>query len=384
MSDQTVPDAKAPGPATGMEGAVVADSSLCFIDGQKGQLVYRGYDIHDLAGRVSFEETAWLLWNEDLPTRSQLQELKQELGRHRALPGPVLDLLRVLPDRAGSMETLRSAISLLATLDPEAGDMTPAANRNKAARLTAAMPTILAAAVRRRNGEEPVDPDADLGHAANFLWMLNGRRPSETAAKALDMALVLHAEHGFNASTFSARVTAATLSDLHSAVISAISTLKGPLHGGANREVMETLETMGSLENVAAAVRDKLSRREKIMGFGHRVYKTMDPRAVHLKKMARDLGQDAGDSTWYDMSALMEETVMAEKGLYPNVDFYSAAAYRSLGIPAESYPAVFACSRISGWTAHIMEQYAHNRLIRPRARYTGPMNRTVRPLSERG
>lgn len=384
MSDQTVPDAKAPGPATGMEGAVVADSSLCFIDGQKGQLVYRGYDIHDLAGRVSFEETAWLLWNEDLPTRSQLQELKQELGRHRALPGPVLDLLRVLPDRAGSMETLRSAISLLATLDPEAGDMTPAANRNKAARLTAAMPTILAAAVRRRNGEEPVDPDADLGHAANFLWMLNGRRPSETAARALDMALVLHAEHGFNASTFSARVTAATLSDLHSAVISAISTLKGPLHGGANREVMETLETMGSLENVAAAVRDKLSRREKIMGFGHRVYKTMDPRAVHLKKMARDLGQDAGDSTWYDMSALMEETVMAEKGLYPNVDFYSAAAYRSLGIPAESYPAVFACSRISGWTAHIMEQYAHNRLIRPRARYTGPMNRTVRPLSERG
>ncbi len=384
MSDQTVPDAKAPGPATGMEGAVVADSSLCFIDGQKGQLVYRGYDIHDLAGRVSFEETAWLLWNEDLPTRSQLQELKQELGRHRALPGPVLDLLRVLPDRAGSMETLRSAISLLATLDPEAGDMTPAANRNKAARLTAAMPTILAAAVRRRNGEEPVDPDADLGHAANFLWMLNGRRPSETAAQALDMALVLHAEHGFNASTFSARVTAATLSDLHSAVISAISTLKGPLHGGANREVMETLETMGSLENVAAAVRDKLSRREKIMGFGHRVYKTMDPRAVHLKKMARDLGQDAGDSTWYDMSALMEETVMAEKGLYPNVDFYSAAAYRSLGIPAESYPAVFACSRISGWTAHIMEQYAHNRLIRPRARYTGPMNRTVRPLSERG
>ncbi len=384
MSDQTVPDAKAPGPATGMEGAVVADSSLCFIDGQKGQLVYRGYDIHDLAGRVSFEETAWLLWNEDLPTRSQLQELKQELGRHRALPGPVLDLLRVLPDRAGSMETLRSAISLLATLDPEAGDMTPAANRNKAARLTAAMPTILAAAVRRRNGEEPVDPDADLGHAANFLWMLNGRRPSETAAQALDMALVLHAEHGFNASTFSARVTAATLSDLHSAVISAISTLKGPLHGGANREVMETLETMGSLENVAAAVRDKLSRREKIMGFGHRVYKTMDPRAVHLKKMARDLGHDAGDSTWYDMSALMEETVMAEKGLYPNVDFYSAAAYRSLGIPAESYPAVFACSRISGWTAHIMEQYAHNRLIRPRARYTGPMNRTVRPLSERG
>ncbi|TDI34007.1 MAG: citrate synthase [Acidobacteria bacterium] len=367
-----------------MEGAVVADSSLCFIDGQKGQLVYRGYDIHDLAGRVSFEETAWLLWNEDLPTRSQLQELKQELGRHRALPGPVLDLLRVLPDRAGSMETLRSAISLLATLDPEAGDMTPAANRNKAARLTAAMPTILAAAVRRRNGEEPVDPDADLGHAANFLWMLNGRRPSETAAQALDMALVLHAEHGFNASTFSARVTAATLSDLHSAVISAISTLKGPLHGGANREVMETLETMGSLENVAAAVRDKLSRREKIMGFGHRVYKTMDPRAVHLKKMARDLGHDAGDSTWYDMSALMEETVMAEKGLYPNVDFYSAAAYRSLGIPAESYPAVFACSRISGWTAHIMEQYAHNRLIRPRARYTGPMNRTVRPLSERG
>ncbi len=384
MPEQTAPEAKTPGHAAGMEGAVVADSSICFIDGQKGHLVYRGYDIHDLAGHVSFEEMAWLLWNEDLPNRSQLQELKRELGKHRDLPGPVWDLLRTLPGHAGSMETLRSAISMLATLDPEAGAMTPAANRKKATRLTAAMPTILAAAVRHRNGDQPIDPDGDLGHAANFLWMLHGRRPNDTTTRALDMAQVLHAEHGFNASTFSARVTAATLSDLHSAVISAISTLKGPLHGGANRAVMETLEAMGSVDNVEAAVRDKLSRREKIMGFGHRVYKTMDPRAVHLKKMAADLGQDAGDSIWYDMSARMEETVMAEKGLYPNVDFYSAAAYRSLGIPAESYPAVFACSRISGWTAHIMEQYAHNRLIRPRAHYTGPMNRTVRPLPERG
>jgi citrate synthase len=384
MPEQTAPDAKLPVAATGMEGAVVADSALCFIEGEKGRLAYRGYDIHDLAAHVSFEETAWLLWNEDLPTRSQLQELQGELSRHRDLPGAVHDLLRTLPARAGSMETLRNAISLLATLDPEAEDMTPAANRQKAARLTAAMTTILAAAVRRRNGDQPVDPDGDLGHAANFLWMLHGRRPGETTTRALDTALVLHAEHGFNASTFAARVTAATLSDLHSAVISAISTLKGPLHGGANRAVMESLEAIGSLDNVEAAVRDKLTRHEKIMGFGHRVYKTMDPRAVHLKKMAQALGQDAGESIWYDMSARMEETVMAAKGLYPNVDFYSAAAYRSLGIPAESYPAVFACSRVSGWTAHIMEQYANNRLIRPRARYTGPVNRTVRPLSERG
>jgi citrate synthase len=281
------------------------------------------------------------------------------------------------------METLRSAVSLLASYDPDADDMTEAANRRKSVRLTAALPTILAASLRLRAGQEPVAPDPGLGHAANFLWMLHGKKPADSAARALDMALVLHAEHGFNASTFSGRVTAATLSDLHSAVVAAIATLKGPLHGGANRAVMETLEAIGSVEAVEPAVKERLARREKIMGFGHRVYKTMDPRAVHLKQMAREQGAEAGDSTWYEMSVRMEEVVRREKGLDPNVDFYSAAAYRSLGIPAEAYPAVFACSRITGWTAHIMEQYANNRLIRPRARYVGPQERVFRPLSSR-
>ena len=383
MADPNGATQQAPGRTAGMEGAVVADSTLCFIDGQKGVLAYRGYNIDDLAAGASFEETAWLLWNDDLPGAQQLAGLTGQLRDQRDLPAPVDALLRSLPAGAGSMETLRSAVSLLASYDPDAHDMTEAANRRKAVRLTAALPTILAASLRLRAGQEPVAADPGLGHAANFLWMLHGEKPADSAARALDMALVLHAEHGFNASTFSGRVTAATLSDLHSAVVAAIATLKGPLHGGANRAVMETLEAIGSVDAVEPAVKERLARREKIMGFGHRVYKTMDPRAVHLKQMAREQGVEAGDTTWYEMSVRMEEVVRSEKGLDPNVDFYSAAAYRSLGIPAEAYPAVFACSRITGWTAHIMEQYANNRLIRPRARYVGPKQRTFRPLGSR-
>ena len=383
MADPNAAAAPPAGRTAGMEGAVVADSTVCFIDGQKGVLAYRGYNINDLAAGASFEETAWLLWNDDLPNTAQLEELTTLLRNQRELPAPVDALLRSLPPGAGSMETLRSAVSLLASYDPDANEMTVAANRRKAVRLTAAMATILAASLRLRDGQEPVAPDPGLGHAANFLWMLHGEKPSAAAARALDMALVLHAEHGFNASTFSGRVTAATLSDLHSAVVAAIATLKGPLHGGANRAVMETLESIAGVEAVETAVKERLARREKIMGFGHRVYKTMDPRAVHLKKMAREQGQAAGDSIWYEMSVRMEEVVRQEKGLDPNVDFFSAAAYRSLGIPAEAYPAVFACSRITGWTAHIMEQYANNRLIRPRARYLGPEERVFHPLDSR-
>ena len=383
MADSKAAAVPAGGPTAGMEGAVVAESTLCYIDGIKGVLAYRGYDINDLATGATFEETAWLLWNDDLPNATQLAQLNALLRGQRDLPEPVEALLRSLPPGAGSMETLRSAISLLASYDPDANDMSIEANRRKAVRLTAAMATILAASLRLHAGQEPVAPDPGLGHAANFLWMLHGRKPSAAAAQALDMALVLHAEHGFNASTFSGRVTAATLSDLHSAVVAAIATLKGPLHGGANRAVMETLEAIAEVEAVEAAVKERLARREKIMGFGHRVYKTMDPRAIHLKQMARDQGQVAGDSKWYEMSVRMQEVVQQEKGLDPNVDFFSAAAYRSLGIPAEAYPAVFACSRITGWTAHIMEQYANNRLIRPRARYVGPQERVFHSLDLR-
>jgi citrate synthase len=367
----------------GMEGAQVADSTLCYIDGLAGVLAYRGYDIKDLVSGASFEETAWLLWNDDLPDSAQLKTLNTQLREQRDLPAPVDSLLRTLPAEAGSMETLRTAVSLLASYDVDVNDMSEAANRRKSIRLTAAMTTILAASLRLRQGQEPVAPDPELGHAANFLWMLHAEKPSEASARALDMALVMHAEHGFNASTFSARVTAATLADLHSAVVAAIATLKGPLHGGANRAVMETLESIATVEAVEGAVKDRLARREKIMGFGHRVYKTIDPRAVLLKKMAGELGEAAGETIWFDMSARMEEVVKQEKGLDPNVDFYSAAAYRSLDIPAEAYPAVFACSRVTGWTAHVMEQYANNRLIRPRARYMGHQSRAFQPLGSR-
>ncbi|MFQ5720195.1 MAG: citrate/2-methylcitrate synthase [Acidobacteriota bacterium] len=368
--------------AAGLEGIVVADSSICFIDGRKGQLVYRGYDIDDLADSASYEETAYLLWHGELPGSSQVDELRSSLASSRVLPDAIEQMLRTVRG-AGAMATLRTATSLLSTFDPDTNDPSPAANRRKASRLTSAMATVLAHETRLSHGKEPVAPRPSLGHAANFLYMLNREEPGETAVKSFNTALVLHAEHGFNASTFAARITTATLSDMHSAVVSAIGTLKGPLHGGANRAVMKMLEEIGNVEAVEAAIKDRLARREKIMGFGHRVYKTMDPRARHLKKMAAALAAESGDARWYEMSARMEEVVMNEKGLFPNVDFYSASAYRAMGIPAEIYPAVFACSRIAGWTAHVMEQQADNRLIRPRARYIGPRNRTFRPLAER-
>ena len=366
----------------GLAGVVVADSSMCFIDGQKGELVYRGYDINELAWKASYEETTYLLWNAELPTRPQLDELNASLSTSRALPAAVSDVLRTLRD-AGSMETMRTAVSLLSPFDPDTGGSSPEANQRKAVRLTATMTTILAHHVRLSEGKDPVAPRTDLGHAANFLYMLSGEEPSETAVRSFDTALVLHAEHGFNASTFAARVTAATLSDLHSAIVSAIGTLKGPLHGGANRAVMKTLEEIGDVAQVEGAIKKRLARKERIMGFGHRVYKTMDPRAIHLKKMAAGLAGDTGERRWYEMSARMEEVMMNEKGLYPNVDFYSAAAYRALGIPARIYPAVFACSRIAGWTGHVMEQLADNRLIRPRSRYIGARGKTFQPLDRR-
>ncbi|MFQ5669587.1 MAG: citrate/2-methylcitrate synthase [Acidobacteriota bacterium] len=383
MSTTPPPPSGPPDTAAGLAGVVITTSSRCFIDGAEGILAYRGYNIHELAGRASFEETAHLLWTGELPNRQELDQLRDALAAGRPLAAPVMAMLRSLPKSAGAMESLRSAVSLASIFDPDTARSSPEANHRKAIRLTAQMGTILAAHTRLSQGLEPVPPDPRHGQAASFLAMLGGEEPSRTAVEALDLALVLHGEHGFNASTFAARVAASTLADMHSATVAAIATLKGPLHGGANRAVMQALEEIGTVERVPAWVKEKLRRKERVMGFGHRVYRTMDPRAVHLKKMAEALGRNAGDSRWFDMSAAMGEVMMQEKGLYPNVDFYSASAYRSLGIPPRIFPAVFACSRIAGWSSHVMEQLADNRLIRPRCEYVGPHDRRFQPLDER-
>ncbi|PDO11538.1 MAG: citrate synthase [Candidatus Reconcilbacillus cellulovorans] len=365
----------------GLEGIVAVSSAVSSI--VDGVLTYRGIDIDELAEHATFEETVYLLWYGDLPTRSELDRLLGELGREYALPAGLLELIRRFPADANPMAALRTAVSALALHDPEANDMSAEANRRKAVRLVAKLPTIVAAFARTRQGLEPVAPKPDATVAHNFLYMLTGREPEPVAVRALDKALVLHADHELNASTFAARVTVATLSDIYSGVTSAIGALKGPLHGGANEGVMEMLEEIGSEENIEPYIRGKLERKEKIMGFGHRVYKNGDPRAKHLQKMSRELGERTGNLKWYDMSVKIERLVYELKGLKPNVDFYSASVYTSLGIPRDLFTPIFAISRVSGWTAHILEQYADNRLIRPRAEYVGPTGRRYVPIEQR-
>jgi citrate synthase len=368
--------------STGLKGVVAGRSGICIIDGEQGLLAYRGYDIHDLAEHSSFEETTYLLWNGELPTRAELADFTTLLVGQRAVPGAVLDRIRATPPEAPPMATLRTAVSALGELDPLGEDMSLAANRTKAARLTAQIATLTAAIQRCRQGLEPVAPDPALDHAANFLFMVRGERASAQASRALDVALVLHADHGFNASTFSARVTAATLSDLHSAVTSAIGTLKGPLHGGANQRVKEMLDEIGTPDRVADYVDAKLAAKERIMGFGHRVYRVEDPRGRHLKAHAEKL-KGEGDPAMLDISARLIDIMRERKGLAMNVDFYSASLYTYLGLPADVFPALFALSRIAGWTAHVLEQYADNQLIRPRSEYVGPSSRRYRTLEER-
>lgn len=356
----------------GLQDVVAADSSICYIDGDRGILSYRGIDIHELAEKSSFEEVCYLLWEGRLPRRDELSGIRAEIGRERAVPAETLDLLKRWGRRATPMDALRTAVSALSATDPDANAMTPEANRRKAVRLTGQIATIVAAYHRLRQGKDPVAPDPGRGHAEDFLRMLNGETARSAAVRALDVALVLHADHELNASTFAARVTAATLSDIHSAITSAIGTLKGPLHGGANEAVLKMLREIGSLDRVDDDIRDRLARKEKIMGFGHRVYTTEDPRATHLRAMSEEVARGSGDTSLYDMSSRIERLVRAEKNLNANVDFYSASVYAMLGIPADLFTPIFAVSRISGWTAHVLEQYAHNRLIRPRADYTGP------------
>lgn len=356
----------------GLEDVVAADSAISYIDGNQGILSYRGIDIHELATKSSFEEVCFLLWEGRLPRRDELDVLRRRIGSERAVPRELFGLLATVARDAAPMDSLRTAVSALAASDPDVSAMSPEANRRKAVRLTAQLATLVAAIHRLRQGKAVVPPDPGRPHADDFLRMLSGETARTAAVRAFDTALVLHADHELNASTFAARVTAATLADMHAAVVSAIATLKGPLHGGANEGVMRMLEEIGSLERADDYVKAKLSRREKIMGFGHRVYTTEDPRATHLREMSREVAESSGDTRWYDLSRRIEQVVRAEKNLNANVDFYSASLYHMLGIPGDLFTPIFAVSRVAGWTAHVLEQYAHNRLIRPRAEYTGP------------
>jgi len=361
-------------PKAGLEDIVVATSSICYLDGERGVLAYRGHDIHDLAEHATFEEVCHLLWHGRLPSRSELGEVQSQLAASRRLPEGVLRLMRSLPP-SNSMDILRTLVSSLSHFDQGANDMSPAGRYRTSVTMTAQVGAIVATAGRIASGGGIVDPDPALNHAANFLYMLTGKRPSQFEAKAFDVALVLHADHEFNASTFAARVAAATLTDVHSAVTAAIGALKGPLHGGANTDVMNLLLEIGqdaTDQRVDEIVRAKLGRKEKIPGFGHRVYRTEDPRATHLRTMSEELCTRTGNRRWFEISQKIEQVVKAQKNLNANVDFYSATTYYALGIPVDLFTPVFAVSRMSGWTAHVLEQYANNRLIRPRAEYTGP------------
>ena len=374
-----------PNKPTGLAGVVAGKSSVGFIDGNVGILRYFGYDIHDLAEHSTFEETVYLLWNGDLPSRSDLADFTTSLANQRQVAPAILDFIAAAPAGVTPMGLLRTAVSALGQYDPDAEDISVAANKRKAGRLTAQLATLVAAIHRGRHGLEAVAPDAALGHAANFLYMLNGERADPTATRALDVALVLHADHGFYASTFSAKVTAATLSDMHSAVTSAVGTLKGALHGGANQQVRAMLDDIGTVERTEAWVDAQLEAKQKIMGFGHRVYKVEDPRACHLREHARALqgDQDAKAVDLVGISQRLVEVVAERKGLAVNVDFWSASLYSYLGIAPDLFPMIFALSRISGWTTHVMEQYADNKLIRPRAEYIGPDARAYVPVADR-
>jgi citrate synthase len=367
----------------GLEGVIAGESEICYIDGYLGTLSYRGYNIHTLADNATFEEVVCLLWNGWLPKQQELDGLKKALVAERELPAPVTEFLRGVPG-SNPMDVLRTAVSMLSLYDPEAPDMSPEANHRKAVRLMARTATIVTTFDRLRNNKPVIPGDPALDFAANFLQTLTGKRPDDVMERAFDVALTLHADHELNASTFAARVTAATLSDIYSAITSGIGALKGPLHGGANQDVIKWLLGLGDEEEAVARVKNTLARKVKIPGFGHRVYRTDDPRATHLRVLSEELGRRTGQVKLYQLSKRMEETVREVKGLNPNVDFYSASAYYSLGIPIDLYTPIFAVSRMAGWTAHVLEQYRNNRLIRPRAEYKGnPDGQTWIPIADR-
>ncbi len=370
----------------GLANVTAAESEMSFIDGEKGILEYVGIDIDALARLSNFEEVVYLLWNRRLPTRSELATFSKTIRDAYDLPEQVHELIRVMPRDAAPMHALRTAVSALGMYDGQADDVSEESNRRKAVTLLAQTPAIIAAFDRHRKGKDFVKPDHSLGIAGSFIRMLTGKAPTDTMQRALDVCLILHADHGLNASTFAARVTISTLSDMYSAMTTAIGTLKGPLHGGANEAVMHMLEEIGDISNVDAYVNDKFARKEKVMGFGHRVYKAYDPRATYLKTFARELAKDTGNEKLYEMSARIEqimEKAVASKGIYPNVDFYSATTYYSLGLDIDLFTPMFAMSRIAGWAGHCIEQLSDNRLIRPRVQYIGPHNSPYVPVEKR-
>jgi 2-methylcitrate synthase len=369
--------------AKGLEGVVAATTRLSDVKGDVGELIYCGYNINELAGKVSFEEVVFLLHYNHLPTRKELDDLKSRLASHRDLPKTVIDLLKALPKTTPPMNAIRTAVSALGCFDELAEDNSMDANREKAVRLIAQIPIVTAYFHRLRQNKPLLPPDPSLGEAANFLYLIDGEKPPHEKESTLDMCYVLHADHGMNASTFSARVTIATLSDMYSAITSAIGTLKGPLHGGANEGVIKMLQEIGSPDKVDAYIEDCLAQKKKIMGIGHRVYKTLDPRAPHLKRMAQILSAKVGEAKWIQMSERIAEIMLKKKHLNANVDFYSATVYYSLGIPTDLFTPIFAIARTAGWTAHVLEQLSDNRLIRPQSVYTGPIGLKVVPLDQR-
>jgi len=370
-------------PGRGLEDVVAAQTSISDIDGRLGRLFYVGYDIHELAENSTFEEVVHLLHTLKLPSRAELDALNDQLTAERDLDEFVDRLMPTMAEQTSPMSMLRTTISAMSAYDPDGWDQSTEANYRKAMRLIARMPTVVASYDAIRNGRDVVKPHPKLSHAANLLYMLTGREPEEEMARVLDICLVLHADHTMNASTFAARVAASTLSDIHSAITAAIATLKGPLHGGANEAVMKLLLDIGSVDKVESQITKLLDSKKKIMGFGHRVYKTEDPRATVLRRLSKQVGEHVGDTTWYEMSIEVERVVMEEKGLYPNVDFFAASVYYGLGIPIDLFTPVFAVSRVSGWTAHVREQYADNRLIRPESDYIGPRNQHYVSIDQR-
>jgi citrate synthase len=367
----------------GLEGVVAGKTALSMVDGQQGRLTYRGFDIADLARNASFEEVVHLLWQGHLPNRRELADTRERLAKERPLANDVVALLRMIAGRSPPMEALRTAVSMTASFDADVERNDPAANLRKAHRITAKTSTIVAAYHRLREGHDPIPPKPDLDHASNFLYMLWGKEPDGEIARDFDVCLVLHADHGFNASTFTARCIASTLSDMHSAVTGAIGSLKGPLHGGANEAVMHMLEEIGSADRAESYILEKLAHKEKIPGFGHRIYKVLDPRAPHLREMSERLGKRSGNLKWFEMSTTIQQKVKALKGLDANVDFYSASTYHSMNIPTDLFTPIFALSRVAGWTAHVMEQLGDNRLIRPDADYVGEDRREWVPIDKR-
>ena len=367
----------------GLREVVAAQTSISDIDGVEGRLWYVGYDIADLARNTSFEEVVYLLHNLDLPDRSQLRQLNTFLVRERELHPFLARMMPTLAQNTSPMSMLRTSVSASSAFDPDGWDESPEAEYRKAIRLIAETPTLIAVFDRLRTGREVVPPNHSLGHAANFLWMLHGTEPDPDEAATLDTTFTLYADHTLNASTFTARIIASTLSDTFSAMTGAIGALKGPLHGGANEEAQKMAEEVGKPENAEAYVRDRLARHQKIFGFGHAVYKTMDPRATVLKQMCKELGARVDQPQWYEIFAALEETTFEQKGLYPNVDLYAAGVYHMLGIPTDLMTPIFALARMAGWTAHVREQYANNRIIRPGSEYVGPRDRTYVPIDER-